>query len=174
MGTKFHKKSLFLHAKYSTEYERLTLMRRTLYIFAGILLLGFFLVPGEVSACAMHAGQEKESVKKESVEKEKSCCKKSQEESPAEQDNAPSADDQSKETSPKDCCKGHKTHKGESGCSGNCDARSCHTPQTCCAHPVVEDVYNVFEKKDKNSYPVYTQPCYSAGFHSIWQPPKIA
>lgn len=158
-----------MQTKYSTEYERFTFMGRTLYIFAGILLLGFFLVPGEVAVCAMHAKQAKEQ-----VEQGKSCCKKSQSESSAEQDNAKSADDQPQKSTKKECCKGHRAHKGESGCSGNCDARSCHTPQTCCAHPVVEEVYNIYEKKDKNSYPVYTQPCYSGGLHAIWQPPKIA
>lgn len=125
-------------------------MYRALKIIFSILILGLFLVPVEVSACTSHSNPK-------TIKKEKSCCDHS--------------DHQSKQACKKDCC---KDKEGDSGCSGNCDARSCHTTaQTFCVHPIVGYSNNVFEYEDKNSYPSYKQPCYSSGFHSIWQPPKI-
>ncbi len=119
-------------------------MSRTLKIVFSILVLGIFLIPVEVSACSSHS--------KEVVKKEKSCCDRS-------------SDYQNKQACKKDCC---KNHKGDAGCSGSCDAKSCHTTsKTFCIHPIMAKPHNDFEYEDKNSYPSYTQPYYSSGFHFI-------
>src|SRR5690606_18561237 len=78
-------------------------MSNLLKIFLSICLLGFFLIPGEALACSSH--------KTEIVKKDKSCCDHS-------------SDHQSKQACKKNCC---KDSEGDSGCSGACDAKSCHT-----------------------------------------------
>lgn len=127
-------------------------MCRIIKILPIIFLLGFFLVPAEVSACTSHT--------KESFKKEKSCC------------DHHSSDRESKHACKKDCC---KDSAGDSGCSGNCGAKSCQTSaQSFWVHQIFGGSYHAFEYETKNSYYFYKQPYYSSGFHSIWQPPKIA
>ena len=121
------------------------------HIVLYICLLGFFLASVEVAACTSH----------EVVKKEKSCCK------------ATIEDDDSKDKPVMECCKEQKNE--DSGCTGNCGEKSCQNSplQTYFAHPIIKDDSNAFHLKGINSYPIYKQPYYSLGFHSIWQPPKI-
>lgn len=125
-------------------------MSKILKIFLSISLLGFFLIPGEASACSSHTT--------EVVEKDKSCC-----------DDSHHANHTS--TCKKECCKDKAD--GDTDCSGNCGQNSCHSSSpTYLVHDII-DSQKAFLFGDKKSFPLYKQPYYSSGFHSIWQPPKI-
>ncbi len=125
-------------------------MSKILKIFLSICLLGFFLIPVEASACSSHTT--------EVVKKEKSCCDDSHHSNHTN-------------TCEKDCCK-DKTG-GDTDCSGNCGQNSCHSSSpTYLAHDMIHS-QKAFLFGDKKSFPLYKQPYYSSGFHSIWKPPKI-
>ena len=126
-------------------------MYRIPHILLYICLLGFFLVPAGVAACTSH----------EVAKKEKSCCK------------AQDEGDHSMESNDMECCKDQKSE--DSDCSGNCGKKSCQNSfQTFFVHQSIKADPNGFNFEGVNSYPFYKQPYYSLGFHSIWQPPKIA
>jgi len=126
-------------------------MSRTLNILLSMFLLGFLLVPGEISACTSHT--------KEINKKEKSCCDDSSDDNHTEQD------------CKKDCCKDKED--GNSDCSGNCGQKSCpNSFPTFWMHDI-KDSPNAFFFESEKSYSLYKQPSFSSGFHSIWQPPKI-
>ena len=125
-------------------------MDRIFNILFSMCLLGLFLIPVEAAACTSHT--------KETIKKEKPCCDHS-------------SNDESKQACKKDCCK----DSGEdSGCSGNCGAKSCHnsSPTHCIQN--LKYSHSTFLFENEKSYSFYKQPYYSSGFHSIWQPPKIA
>src|SRR5690606_29279402 len=121
------------------------------HIVLYICLLGFFLVPVGAAACTSH----------EMVKKEKSCCK-------AQDDG-----DLSEDGNDMECCRDQKSD--DSGCFGNCGEKSCQSSSfhTFFVHQIIKDGSNDFSFEGVNPYPLYKQPYYSLGFHSIWQPPKI-
>ena len=124
-------------------------MSNLLKIFLSMCLLGFFLIPGEALACSSH--------KTEIVKKDKSCCDHS-------------SDHQSKQACKKNCC---KDSEGDSGCSGTCDAKSCHNSSPTHWIQNLKYSHNTFFFENEKSYSFYKQPNYSSGVYSIWQPPKI-
>lgn len=127
-------------------------MSKILKIFLSISILGFFLIPVQASACSSHTT--------EVVEKDKSSCDDS------------SDGHHNKQTCKKDCCKDKEGT--DTDCSGNCGQKSCHSSSpSFWAHDIYESQI-AFVFWDKKSYSFYKQPYYSSGFHSIWQPPKIA
>jgi hypothetical protein len=125
-------------------------MSKILKIFLSISLLGFFLIPGEASACSSHTT--------EVVKKEKSCCDH--------------LDHQSKQTCKKECCTDKEG--GDTDCSGNCGHKTCHNSSPTFWMHEVKFSQNALLFGNKKSFPSYKQPFYSSGSHSIWQPPKIA
>ena len=124
-------------------------MSNLLKIFLSMCLLGFFLFPGEALACSSH--------KTEIVKKDKSCCDHS-------------SDHQSKQACKKNCC---KDSEGDSGCSGTCDAKSCHNSSATHWIQNLKYSHNTIFIENEKSYSFYKQPYYSSGVYSIWQPPKI-
>lgn len=127
-------------------------MSKILKIFLSISILGFFLIPGEALACSSHTN--------EVVKKEKSCC-------------ADSSDGHhNKQTCKKDCCKDKEGTDND--CSGNCGQTSCHSSSPSYWIHDIKDSQNAFLFESEKSFPLYSQLFYSSGFHSIWQPPKIA
>lgn len=130
-------------------------MCRKLKILLSMFLFGLFLVPIEVSACVTsHTNHPKEIIKVE-----KSCCDDS------------SDGHHNKQSCKKDCC---KDNAGDSGCSGNCGHNSCHSSSPTYLIHGIQDSQKALLFGDKKSFPLYKQSYYSSGFHSIWQPPKIA
>lgn len=126
-------------------------MCRTLKILLSIFSIGFFLIPGEVSACT---SQTKEIVN------EKSSCDDS------------SDGHHTEGSCKKDCC---NEKEGENtDCSGNCGQKSCHSSSPTFWMHDIKDSQNAFLFENEISFPLHNQPYYSSGFHSIWQPPKIA
>ncbi len=124
-------------------------MCRILNILISICLLVFMLTPVAVSAC------NSTSLKGSRIEK-LSCNRH-----------------QGKTSCKKECCH-HKQH-GNSGCSGNCGKSSCQNSSTTfCIYNSFKYSQNIYNFENKKSFPIYKQPFYSSGFHSIWQPPKIA
>lgn len=125
-------------------------MSKIFKIFLSISLLGFFLIPGEASACSSHST--------EVIKKEKSCSSKSSDNHHAEQ------------ACKKDCCK----ENADTDCSGNCGQKSCHSSFSTFWMHDNADSQNAFLFASERSFSLHNQPDYSSGFHSIWQPPKIA
>jgi len=126
-------------------------MSQILKIFLSICLLGFFIIPVEASACSSHTT--------ETVKKEKSCCDHS-------------SDHQSKQACKKDCCKDKEGT--DTDCSGNCGQKSCHSSFPSFWIRDTKEPPNTFLLESEKTFPLYSQPYYTSGFHSIWQPPKIA
>ncbi|WP_413512836.1 hypothetical protein [Myroides odoratus] len=125
-------------------------MSNMLKILLSISLLGFFLIPGEALACSSHTT--------EVIKKDKSCY-----------DDSHHSNHLS--TCEKDCCK-DKTG-ADTDCSGNCCQNYCQSSSPTYLIHDIKDSQEIFLFGDKKSFPLYKQPYYSSGFHSIWQPPKI-
>ena len=125
-------------------------MSKMLKIFLSLCLLGFFLIPAEASACSSHTT--------EVVKKEKSCSNDSSDGHHAEG------------SCEKDCC----NDDASTDCSGNCGQKSCHSSFPTFWMHDIKDSQKAFLFESERSFPLHNQPYYSSGFHSIWQPPKIA
>lgn len=77
----------------------------------------------------------------------------------------------------KDCCKKQDSpnKEKEDDCSGKCGHSSCH-----CATLSLGFLSSSSELKhqllvvSQTQFFLYSNPCISSGFHSIWQPPKIS
>ena len=127
-------------------------MCRTLTILCSIFLLGFFLIPVEAAACTSHTT--------EVVTKNKSCCDDS------------SDGHHNIQSCKKDCCKDKGSESTD--CSGNCGQKTCHSSSpTFCVYDIIDSQKELYFENEK-SFSLYNQPYISSGFHSIWQPPKIA
>lgn len=85
---------------------------------------------------------------------------------------------QSHKTEIKDCCKTKscKSDKDHSDCDGKCKDSSCRCSTTSYSlnlHiPVDIHTVNQFGEIKQEKFG-FEQACYSSGFSSIWQPPKI-
>jgi hypothetical protein len=121
----------------------------TRFIYISLLTLtGFILTPTATYACGL---------KSENIEN--TCIKQS---------------DTEKEN--KDCCNTDKEHCDKHGnhCNGNCGNPDCHCPTTC-TNFTVPFFVQFSQTKIILSKPKfhYQEAFYSAGFISMWLPPKI-
>ena len=122
-------------------------MTKQIYILL-IALLGFFLTPTLTYACS-----------KSHTQTEKSCC-----------------DKKTSQTDKNNCCKNKSSHnqKDNDGCGGKCGHSSCHCPTVSFSFiPSTPELkYNLLVVAQKQFF-FYSDPYFSSGYHSIWQPPKI-
>src|SRR5690606_16697933 len=120
--------------------------------FVLLLCLGFFLMPGISYACA----------KKTAKTEQKSCSKEKSEKSYHKES--------CKDKSCKKCKDGHD-------CGGDCKQSSCRcsTSSSFVSLPIPIDlkVTDPFADTKKQKFG-FKQACYSSGYSSIWQPPKIS
>ena len=138
-------------------------MTKKFLILFLIVLFGSFLLPKQVTACKK---------KTESIEVEKSCCKKSLKEKSKEN---PKENQENITTEKKSCCE--KTHKSikKSACKGECNDCSCDN--TCSNIALMLPFATENEKLSFFIIPsnyFETKSYLSTGFISIWIPPNIS
>ncbi|KAF2514238.1 hypothetical protein [Flavobacterium foetidum] len=126
-------------------------MTKKIYILSFLITIGFFLIPTYGYSCGRQS--EKISHKKEinTDKKEKDCCTKS-------------------------CCKEtSKSKKKKHNCDGKCSHSNCTNSSFQLNVPALTDFtfQNNFNFSIEKSINYYNEANISAGFTTIWSPPKI-